>query len=1398
MAARTPTRIKLCGQLALELDGRRVEQDLPGRQGRHVFAYLAARRERPVSRDELIEALWPADPPADPDEALSALLSKVRRALGRGVIEGRQELTLVLPSGASIDLEEALRAGERADAALARSQWRSAWDEANAALAVASEGFLTGHDAPWVEDRRREVEELRLHALECAAAAGAALGGAELAAGERAARTLIDAAPFRESGHRFLMSALAAGGNVAEALRVYEDLRVLLRDELGTAPGAAVQALHERLLTKGEGGPGGAQLIDPLAAPASQDDSGQRRRAATRPGLKERTREERRLVTVLLAELAAGRPGLDPELLRSVLAPHEARVRAELERFGGTVDRFVGGAVLAVFGAPVAHEDDPERAVRAALRVLELARELGHDAPELEPAARAGIATGEALVSLGVAPPEGEALAQGQVVAVALGLQRAAAAGAVVVDEVTAHATRPAIEYEELEPVPLEGEPKRRSAWGARRARKGVRAEPALAPFVGRAHELALLERLHRTVVEEERPRLIAIVGEPGVGKTRLTDELIHRMGPGAAVYRGRCLPYGEGITYWALREILSAAAGILLDDSGAAASAKLGRLVGRLVENPADGERTTAALARTAGIALLDSPLERMTPESVAEEVGLAWPRFLGALAGERPTVVVVEDLHWAEAPLLDMLERLVSRSAGPLLIVATARPEFGGKRPGWSSTPGMSQIGLEPLTEAQSRELVENLLPGVTAELRDRVVAPAEGNPFFAEEIVRHVASEVSSGDTADIEATIPNSVRTLIAARIDALPEPEKRTLHDAAVVGRTFWATTLELMAGGASVRSALRALEEKGLVVANPSSVLPGELELSFRHALKREVAYRSIPRARRCRAHAAVGSWIEEIAGDRQAEFVDLLAYHYEAAAAPEDAAIAWPEDSPEREQVRGAAVQALLAAGDAARTRLAFEQAGRFADRALALARTDVERLAGLELRGSALHAAVRSDGAFAAYREALELARKLEDTDALSRLRAHAALLCARYSGAFTSDAWKAPAVELVERGLEEVGEETVSFEAGALFVGRSAIGARWFDEPPGREDTAEEDARRAVEIAEAIDSPYLLSHAVEALIEYAIRGGFCDAGEMAEQLLSVCETMPDRAEAHQGLVTAAISFTRAGRHEQAREVARLATRESVRLSAHHGTHAGAGETMSLVPAGRFAELVEVTQRVPGIVREEGGRVCQMGALGLAGHALALLECGEREAANEALELLETAPPPRGLVPFRCLAIDILRPLAGLERTRQTAESLGRARATVTGRLYELRLDLQLRALAADWSAVDGLVAEARQVAPQACAPTLAWIADWAEAVCLAAAGDGNEAAARATRAGRALEEYGEPYTAARLLVDLLPFLDGDLRATLAQDAAGRLEALGARASATEAVAARERIAP
>ncbi|MBL7524433.1 AAA family ATPase, partial [Frankia sp. CNm7] len=260
-------RVRLCGRLEIELGGERVENRLPGRQGPLVLAFLVLNRGRPVARDELIGALWPGEPPADPDEALSALLSKVRRAVGRETLSGRRELTLTLPADAEVDLERAFAAAERARAAIAEGDFAAAWAAGSAALETASQGFLVGLDAPWVDDRRRELEQLRLGALEAVAEAGVALGGARLAGAERAARELTREAPLREAGHRLLMEALAARGEEAEALAAYEQLRVALREELGTGPGAAVRALHARLLAGGAAGPRPAPA--PAPAPAS-------------------------------------------------------------------------------------------------------------------------------------------------------------------------------------------------------------------------------------------------------------------------------------------------------------------------------------------------------------------------------------------------------------------------------------------------------------------------------------------------------------------------------------------------------------------------------------------------------------------------------------------------------------------------------------------------------------------------------------------------------------------------------------------------------------------------------------------------------------------------------------------------------------------------------------------------------------------------------------------------------------------------------------------------------------------------------------------------------------------------------------------------------------------------
>jgi class 3 adenylate cyclase/tetratricopeptide (TPR) repeat protein len=1116
--------------------------------------------------------------------------------------------------------------------------------------------------------------------------------------------------------------------------------------------------------------------------------------------------EERKLVTVLFADLTGSTAlgeQLDPEKLRALLGDYFKAMASVIESWGGTVEKFIGDAVMSVFGIPAMHEDDPERALHAALDMQARLAEMNPDLAErhgVRLAMRIGVHTGDVIAGTG----GDQFMVTGDVVNVAARLQQSAEPGEVVAGERTYLGTRRMFVFEPLEEKELRGKSRPVRAWRLidQAEARGTHAVPGLATrLVGRDRELALLETLYRATVEGARPHLVTILGQAGIGKTRLTEEFLARAQSGSsptAVYGGRCLPYGEGITYWALREILWAAAGILLDDQSALAGEKLQKLVRGVFEGSGvdafEVDQVMYALATTAGISLPGNPFDQMSPESVGEELSLAWPRFLSVLAADRPVTVVIEDLHRAEPPLLDMMEHLVSRSTGQVLIIATGRPEFAEARPGWSSRPAMSQIGLEPLTDAQSRELLGGMLPDVGPELRERIRSAAEGNAFFSEEIVRHLIDEgVLERDGHEIVEmkpdpilTIPDTVRALLAARVDSLPAEEKAALQDAAVVGRIFWVTTLESMRGDAPIRAALRALENKGLVVTRPTSSLLGQTELSFNHGLTREVAYRSIPKGRRARAHAAVGGWVERVAGDRREEFVDLLAYHYGCAAEPEDAGLAWPDDASHREETRSRAVAALLDAGSAAKTRFAPDQAVGFAERALALANTEAERLAGLELKALAAHACVRADDAWFCYREALEIARQIGDVEAVSRLSANATLLWGRYGGAFTTDEWKDQAVDIVRRGLEEAGESAETFETGALLTGRSSF-AYWALAPHEKED-ARRDAERGIEIAEAINSPYLLSHALDALASLVVEEGFCGSSEIAERTLQLGQSMADRVEAHEMLVTAARAFCEAGRYEEAEEVADEAASQAARLSPHHRLHAAFAQANHLVPTGRLEKLLDATAPVLDLVVEEGSHTCGLGTLALAGHVLAQFETEDTSAAFRALELLDVASPKRRTVFPDSRTVEILRPIVGLDDSRRRLERIEDPE-NIVDRIYKLRAELQIGALAAEWHVLDGLTVEARALSRSACAPSLDWLADWGEAVHLATSGAPAEAMTRATGAMSSLDAYGERYTAARLMVDLLPLLERDVARAAAQDVADRLERMGALASAAEA---------
>jgi class 3 adenylate cyclase/tetratricopeptide (TPR) repeat protein len=605
--------------------------------------------------------------------------------------------------------------------------------------------------------------------------------------------------------------------------------------------------------------------------------------------------EERKVVSVLFVDLVgftAASEHADPEDVRARLRPYHARVKEEIERFGGTVEKFVGDAVMAVFGAPIAHEDDAERAVSAALRILAAIDELNEEHPGLELAVRGAVNTGEAMVMLGARPAQGEGIVAGDVVNTAARLQSAAPVGAIVVGEATFRSTRDLFEYEELEAVTVKGKTEPLPIWHATAARRrfGVDVEPIVrTPLIGRDDDLALLRTTYARTMRESSTQLVTIIGEPGVGKTRLTSEFRGWVDdqPELVFWRqGRSLPYGEGITYWALGEMIKAQAGVLESDSPSDAATKLEVAVAEVTEDLNEREWLRASLAPLVGAG-------EGIASSAREEPFAAWQRFLESVAAQRPLIVVFEDLHWADDALLAFIEHLVDWSTGvPLLVLCTARPELYEKYAGWgggkrnSNTISLSPLGPEDTARLLSALLQRAVLP---AETQARLLEHAGGNPLYAEEFVRMLGDQGVlgvGGELRDADIRVPDTVQALIAARLDTLPPERKALLHDAAVVGKVFWSGAVASMGDRdePSVRTGLHDLVRKELVRTARTSSVKDQSEYAFWHALVRDVAYSQIPRSERIRKHVSAAEWIGHMAGERVTDHAELLAYHYEHA----------------------------------------------------------------------------------------------------------------------------------------------------------------------------------------------------------------------------------------------------------------------------------------------------------------------------------------------------------------------------------------------------------------------------------------------------------------------------------------------------------------------------------
>ena len=586
-------------------------------------------------------------------------------------------------------------------------------------------------------------------------------------------------------------------------------------------------------------------------------------------------REERKVVTILFADLVgftSQAEQLDPEDVRATLSPYYAQLRGELERHGGTVEKFIGDAVMAVFGAPMAHEDDPERAVRAAVAIREAIIE------DARLQVRIAVTTGEALVTLDARTNEGEGMVAGDVVNTAARLQTAAPVNGILVDESTQRATRKAIDYREVEAVAAKGKTEAVRVWEAREARSrfGVDVTQEGAPLVGRQREVDFLTDALTRAREERSPQLVTLVGVPGIGKSRLVYELSRAVDadPELITWRqGRSLPYGDGVTYWALAEMAKAQAGIFETDTPEEAERKLAEAVSAVVAE--NSERVMENLRPLVGLVAEGQPRGDKRAERFA-----AWRQFFEALAEQRPAVLVFEDLHWADDDLLDFVDHLVDWGAGvALLVVCVTRPELLERRPGWGGgKPNAVTLSVSPLSDEETARLLAGLLDRavIPADLQVTLLARAGGNPLYAEQFARLVA-ETERGT----ELPLPENVQGIIAARLDGLSVDEKQLLQDAAVLGKVFWLGAISAVGGRErrEAEEALHALARKEFVRRERRSSVGADEEYAFRHVLVRDVAYGQIPRAGRAERHERAAGWIEQLG--RPEDHAEMLAHHY-------------------------------------------------------------------------------------------------------------------------------------------------------------------------------------------------------------------------------------------------------------------------------------------------------------------------------------------------------------------------------------------------------------------------------------------------------------------------------------------------------------------------------------
>jgi DNA-binding SARP family transcriptional activator/class 3 adenylate cyclase len=1180
-------RIVLLGGFRAEVDGRPVPEAAWRRSGATALVkVLALQPSHRLHREKLIDILWPELDQAAGTARLNKALHFARRALKPEHLRLRDELLSLEADQLWVDVDAFESAARRGDI--------------EEALTLYSDDLLPENRFDqWAELRRvqlhAEVVRLLLDQGVARESRGDTRGA--IASFER----LVGIDPVHEEAHARLMRLVVAHGHRHVALRWYNRLTESLREELGVEPNEELRRLYDDIVA-GRLGPDldRPDLDRPDLDRPDLDRPDLDRPDLARPDLARAdlarpdlarpdvladghpsvlitamaapAGEERKLVTVLAADLR-GRRGEtgdpDPERVRRETGTWTDILFEVLGRWGAAVERVVGGGVIAVFGYPAAREDHAARALWAGFEVLQ----------RLPVPVRLGIDTGEVI-----APATGSASLSdlgGEVLDVAAWLREAAGARTLLVTERTRRAAhRGDFRFGRVVRLGRTGG----RPLLARRLLSAARAsdwwqpesEP---PMVGREDETRAVLSLVDEATTSGRPRLLTIVGVAGVGKSRLVREVVSaslQRRPDTRVLRGRCLAAGDGVTYWALGEILRDACGIALGEAGRLAQQKLQTRLRQLLSagrvDESEVDETIFALAATAAIPMPDSPLDNAPPRAVADALARAWPRFATASASDGPMIIVVEDLHWAGKPLLDMLVRLVARSSGPVVLLSTARPEFLEQNPGFGATSAeVSIISLRSLTERSSRDLLDSLprASGLDARRRAEILARTEGNPYFLEQLVAHVADGGSGA--------LPDTLHALLAARVDALPAFEKRLLQVAAVVGRVFWVEPLRDRLGE-DVAEALAGLEARGLILAGQKSSLAGQVEFAFKHSLLRDVAYASLPVAGRARGHADVAAWIEEISGDRVGEVIELVAYHYADAADGWDAEVTSPAEPQNGTWVRAKAFRSLIRAGAGARRRYAIAKALELHHRALQYAANVGERAEAVEAIGDDHEVAFDGDGAVAAWRAAIEMLRQEpSQSDRRAGLCLKTAQMAVPRWGGFRVPADPVLGDSVIDEGLGVVTDPATKAQLLSL---RAMCGGRWAW--TGRPDPVPAaERRRAAEagrrLADQLGAPPLRGLAQLGLTAvHLVEGGYDDAiAAVLDQIDLVEQGGRDRDRALGHAIASILISAIRGDYEQALAHARASYAVSQGLFPHDRMHATFLVMACLDQLGRWSEI-------------------------------------------------------------------------------------------------------------------------------------------------------------------------------------------------------------------------------